>query len=78
MMGRIIPSQSLVVVLLPFAFPLAILGYALAKGRKEPMLAISYRLGGNVTAHALFGGKQAGKLYQKLLKLAAKWVLRRK
>lgn len=40
--------------------------------RKEPMLKMEYRLNENFVACAIFGGKNAAKLYQKLLKLAAK------
>ena len=40
--------------------------------RKEPLLKIDYRCNENFVACAIFGGKNAAKLYQKLLKLAAK------
>jgi hypothetical protein len=40
--------------------------------RKEPMLKIEYRFNENFVACAIFGGKNAAKLYQKLLKLVAK------
>jgi len=53
-----------------FCPPLGILS-PLVK-RKEPMLKIEYRFSENFVACAIFGGKNAAKLYQKLLKLAAK------